>query len=321
MRTCLAALAALIFSGIAAADDAAELTAPFSPETRFRFVQADEARAFLGERDDFAAALGEADLRMRFGDTAADYAQRAAAEAQDWSADEIAALQAAIELTRSRFEERGVALPLPAEILLIKTTAAEEAGAGGYTRRNAIILGGRELGGRGADGLAAILAHELFHVATHHRPALRDDLYAVVGFEPCAPTFPAELEPRRVTNPDAFHLDHCITITREGEELTVTPILLLRDGAGGTGRSPLEALDIVLLAVGEDGTAIADDAGHPMLVPIDDPDYLRRIGGNTGYIIHPEEIAADNFSLLVRGAEQLPNPEILDRFAEILASR
>jgi hypothetical protein len=28
-------------------------------------------------------------------------------------------------------------------------------------------------------------------------------------------------------------------------------------------------------------------------------DYLRRLGGNTGYVIHPEETMADNVALLV----------------------
>ena len=43
--------------------------------------------------------------------------------------------------------------------------------------------------------------------------------------------------------------------------------------------------------------------GQPVLHEASVPDFHRQIGSNTGYIIHPEEILADNFAALVTGAE------------------
>jgi hypothetical protein len=36
------------------------------------------------------------------------------------------------------------------------------------------------------------------------------------------------------------------------------------------------------------------------------------------YIIHPEEILADNFALLVLQQRQVPSPEVIDRIERVL---
>ena len=47
--------------------------------------------------------------------------------------------------------------------------------------------------------------------------------------------------------------------------------------------------------------------------------YTERIGGNTGYIIHPEEIMADNFVIAIRQKKDVPNPEIPAGVIDILS--
>jgi hypothetical protein len=50
-------------------------------------------------------------------------------------------------------------------------------------------------------------------------------------------------------------------------------------------------------------------------------DYLRRLGGNTGYVIHCEEAMADNVALLATAVEPR-NPALLARIkAGLLAPR
>ncbi len=48
------------------------------------------------------------------------------------------------------------------------------------------------------------------------------------------------------------------------------------------------------------------------------PEYATKIGRNTGYVIHPEEILADNFVLLVTQRHDVPDLWIVDRLGEIL---
>jgi hypothetical protein len=39
-------------------------------------------------------------------------------------------------------------------------------------------------------------------------------------------------------------------------------------------------------------------------------DFYEQVGRNTDYIVHPEEIIADNFEFLLIGKPNLPSPEI-----------
>ena len=45
--------------------------------------------------------------------------------------------------------------------------------------------------------------------------------------------------------------------------------------------------------------------------------FSQQIGGNTGYIIHPDEILADNFTLLVLGRTNVPSPRILKEMENV----
>jgi hypothetical protein len=50
--------------------------------------------------------------------------------------------------------------------------------------------------------------------------------------------------------------------------------------------------------------------------------FFEMVGRNTDYIIHPEEILADNFALLRFADDDVPSPQILRKMREIfLTSR
>jgi hypothetical protein len=63
--------------------------------------------------------------------------------------------------------------------------------------------------------------------------------------------------------------------------------------------------------------------GEPRLLWSDEtPDYLEQIGRNTEYIIHPEEILADNFVLLLEGAgasAKIQTPRVVEALRAALA--
>ncbi len=46
--------------------------------------------------------------------------------------------------------------------------------------------------------------------------------------------------------------------------------------------------------------------------------FFEKIGKNTNYIIHPEEILADNFSFMVLQKRNLPSPVIVKKLKKIL---
>jgi hypothetical protein len=60
-------------------------------------------------------------------------------------------------------------------------------------------------------------------------------------------------------------------------------------------------------------------SGDPILLdPKQTPSFHQQIGSNTKYILHPDEILADNFMHLMMQKPDLPNPEIVNEMAEQL---
>ena len=47
--------------------------------------------------------------------------------------------------------------------------------------------------------------------------------------------------------------------------------------------------------------------------------FWEQIGRNTNYIIHPEEILAENFALLMLDQHDVVSPEILEKMRKLLA--
>lgn len=47
--------------------------------------------------------------------------------------------------------------------------------------------------------------------------------------------------------------------------------------------------------------------------------FLEQVGENTNYLIHPDEILADNFVLLVTGKKGVPSPEVVEKLGKVLA--
>jgi hypothetical protein len=190
--------------------------------------------------------------------------------------------------------------------VLVTTSGAEEGGAA-YTRGDAIILPDKVLAEERGK-LDQIVAHELFHVISRRDPARRDRLYRVIGFERCPDyVFPPELAARRITNPDAPHNDHRIRI-RDGEtEVWAIPVLYAEPGRYDPARGG-EFFDYLQFRL-----AVVDAASRgTRLVEVGRIDrFFDQVGRNTKYIIHPEEILADNFALALSSkADAAPAPAI-----------
>ena len=127
----------------------------------------------------------------------------AAGAGRRWTATEEANWKALVDKLSDAM--RGLNLHLP-NIYLVKTSGEEEFDAA-YTRRNVIMLLQSMTSLPTTDSRRAyfLLAHETFHILSRMDSQLRDDLYALLGFETVYGfEYPAELEERRISNPDAF---------------------------------------------------------------------------------------------------------------------
>ena len=325
------ALACLLLTVAAFAPKAGAQTVALHGTTLARFATAEEGSRLLGTRDAFVAAMSAYDRAARTGRSGTvsekDFVEFAAAQALDWEPAEAGKITASVAKIKANIAR--LRLPFPPEVLLIKTTGHEEAGTP-YTRGNAIILPRQILEVAPAE-LERVITHEIFHVISRHFPELRKALYAIVGFRDCGPLVaPPELAARRITNPDAPDDRYCITLERNSppstSSLTYYPVLFAEEDAfdPAAAGTYLDRLKFRLLAVTrENGRWIAQRAGTGLVLQDADsvPEYAAAIGLNTRYIIHPEEILADNFELLVRGGRRVRTPRILEELQRVLAER
>ena len=284
------------------------------------FASVAEAREVLGQKDDFIRRLSPFDraARMKTDKPVSEekFLSFVKANAATWTDAENATIEAAIHALRPALE--GLRVVFPKIITLIKTTGAEE-GRAFYTRDTAIMMPEKETGAANDELLKKTIAHELFHILSRNNPELREKLYRVIGFASCGEVaFPKELESRKITNPDAPRNDHAIRVQVNGQDVNVVPILFSTTSNYDPVRGGefFTYLQLAFLSVSKNSTT-----GGQLLEPQQLSGFLEQVGRNTDYIIHPEEILAENFALCVMDKRDVPSPAILEKIRAVLAEK
>lgn len=251
--------------------------------------------------------------------SAEDYAQFCRQNVLDWTDEEHTEMLAAMKALAARLKP--YAQWMPTEVLIVKTSGDEDYGVA-YTRSNAIVIESHKIPGYASSGM---LAHELWHVISRHQAVLRDEMYAVIGFHYCGPVhWIAPLDRLHITNPDCPINQHAITIKYKGQEYMAMPIMYSRtERFGIDAHNNLNAFmntRLLLVKSGISGTGVEAvmNNGKPMLLKFGDvEDFREQVGFNTNYLVHPEEIIADNFEILVEGKTPR-SPEITAKLKKVL---
>lgn len=294
--------------------------------TTVHFASQSEGRQILTVKDEFIQRLSPFDRSARMKtekavseDELLAFIGRSVAE---WTKDETQTVQAAIEALPPLL--RDLRLSLPPTVQLVKTMGTEEGNAA-YTRASAIVLPKIELS-KGQKDIQKLICHELFHILSRQNPELREKLYGIIGFAKCHEIeLPPELQRRKITNPDAPRNDHFIRLTIDGHESLAVPILLSSVETYDVKRGGefFAYLQFRFLLVEKDGRSgnlkPVTEGSSPKLVGMERVSgFMEQVGRNTDYIIHPEEILADNFALLVLNEHNVASPEILQKMRELL---
>ena len=288
------------------------------------FATVAEAKEHLGKQDVYIQGLSPFERAAKIKqagpvstDQYIDFIQDQAIEWTDEDKAKLAEVVTAAKPKLARFANH-----LPERIDLIKTTGEDE-GAAPYTRGTSIILP-RQRVGQSAKGLERLFYHELFHIVSRSNPKLRDQLYRIIGYEKCgAVSLPGDMMPRRISNPDAPVVEHCIRVSKDGESYWTAPVLFSRTPkydpeSGGTF---FRYLEFRLMAIDLKSAKATLKNGKPVFFKPDEVEgFFEQIGRNTGYIIHPEETLANNFVHLMAGKQDLKNPEIPEKIEAILIS-
>jgi len=290
-----------------------------------QFASAEEGREILTASDAFSAKLSRFDLQCRLKTDKevklADWKRIVAESVRPWEQADIETMNRSLARLGKRLEKYRV--PLPPVIRLVRTTGEEE-GEAAYTRGAAIVLPTKVM--KYPDGqLDRLLLHELFHLVSRQDGALRAKLYRIIGFEVCESIeLPTSLAPRRITNPDAPLIDCTISLkAADGRTVTAAPILYSRDKQfdAKRGESLFRSLIFRLMVVERRGGRWEPvlTRGEPTVIdPRKEKSFLEQVGENTNYIIHPDEILADNFVRMVMEDKDVQTPRIIDEMRRLL---
>lgn len=180
-------------------------------------------------------------------------------------------------------------------ILLLKKKDKHYGKGVWYTRQNAIIISEYDLIHKSISELSHVLIHELSHIYSRYNPAKRTILYQAIGFykRPSKLLFSKDFKDRILLNPDGLDTDYSIKVKSKENILHVVPLIYTTHHSHQTNRSFFEHLNFGLFPI------LQDSVKYIPYTPDELKNFWEQIGTNTTYIIHPDEIIADNLVKLV----------------------
>jgi len=196
---------------------------------------------------------------------------------------------------------------LPDSLYLIKSKGEQYGTGTYYTRAQSIVIPQPELDERSVESLTQVMLHEFFHIYSRYNAQKRAQLYQLIGFEKLTlpVKVPDSLKQQILLNPDGINWRYGIRFSiSETESVLAVPIIM---SPYPTYQPELkeyfEHLSFQLYPVTQkDGIYEVEvkQGFHSPLPAVDSlPGFFAIIGDNTNYIIHPDEILADNFVLLL----------------------
>ncbi|WP_235297017.1 hypothetical protein [Portibacter marinus] len=176
------------------------------------------------------------------------------------------------------------------DILLIKTKGNHYGNGVFYTRENKIIIPQDMLTNFMRESFLETMLHEFFHIFSRYNVETRNELYALIGFKPVDGQINlGATGSRKLLNPDGT-TDYFIEL----EEGPAYPMITASDDQYIRSKPTFfNYLEFNLYQL-EEKTDGNYELGE--VVPLQTANsFFQQIKDNTNYIIHPDEIMADNF--------------------------
>ncbi len=202
----------------------------------------------------------------------------------------------------------------PQQIRLIKTHANHYGPGTYYTREDCIVIPKFVLSTFDEGSFYSTMLHELFHIYSRYNPEMQKALYQLIGFKAIShPEFlkmSDALKNRILLNPDGVNYAFAINLkTQEDERIQAIPIIVSNESRYVETKNEFFAyLNFSLYKIEPPLSRLipvkADKDGFSPLKLNELPDFFRQIKDNTNYIIHPDEIMADNFMILINSLDK-----------------
>ena len=247
-----------------------------------------------------------------------DLVSLAVREVREWTAEEAQQIEQIRKNLNDTIRKYGYRIPFPKEIVLVKTTMKDEGGAGGYTRSNWIALTDATFQ-RGTEAShTRLLVHETFHILTRLNPGFKEKLYRAIDFNilPKEIEFPEDIRKSRISNPDVSRCDSYATFTIDGKPQNCT-MIIYTNRPYTTGKF-YQYINVGLIPLDESFKPLRE-SGKTVIYPLQKAtDFFDKVGRNTGYVIDPEEVLADNFAIALLNTPNVHTPELQKKVQELL---
>ncbi len=148
-----------------------------------------------------------------------------------------------------------------------------------------------------------VMIHEVFHVLSRYNPQLKEDLYQLIGFVKADKPvrLNAQLNEIVLSNPDGVSHQFVINMTEKSPAKYGVPLITSKYNQYKPSMPVFfDYLNFDLYAIEDKGTyyeVVSDKEGKTTMPLQNTPVFFSKIKDNTQYIIHPDEILADNFML------------------------
>jgi len=215
----------------------------------------------------------------------------------------------------------------PKEIKLIKVSGNHYGDGAYYTRENCIIIPQDQLTIKNRKGFLETMFHEISHIYTRYNPEKRDQLYDFIGFKNTGNRssllIKEELNDRILLNPDGVNFAFKIELKEmDGRDFTAIPIIISNETKYTENKSDFfDYIHFSLFKIRFQHSArvISTKEGDSTVDMDNIPEFFEQITDNTGYIIHPDEIIADNFMyIMMREKKDGLNQEFSESGVELL---
>ena len=291
------------------------------PQVKFHFASRQEASELILAEDDYTLGWNAFDIASRLQDvhgTKEQLLQKSAGETENWTDREMQTLNIIADTINSIAAREGYYLPCPERITVVKTRMTAESGAGGYTRGHWIAIESEMLAVAHTQRLEKMMAHELFHILTRNDRHFKQRMYATIGFmltdHPLY--FPPDLLAQRISNPDVIYDSY--SLFEIDSRLQMCTMLLYTDRPY-SGGAFFEYWNVGFVPLDENMLPVRQNGKTVIKTAREVAGFFEKVGQNTNYVIHPEEILADNFYLALKDSKDLKTESLKIKIQQVLS--
>ena len=255
---------------------------------------------------DMSIQLKKSDMPESGGESKVLYQDLLRSEMEDFSSDEEKFMEEVFASAKEALDKINPNL-LPSRIELIKTKTNHYGRDVYYTREDAIVVPNNIFEEPSIEAQMPIMLHEIFHILSRYNKEFREKMYALIGFESYDEqlVLPKQISDRLLMNPDGVSRRYAINLKDENGKAQLALPLIMSTKDRFEPSMPVffsylsfDLFPLIKITNNQVTLGLNKTGGSALSIE-HNADFFKQIKDNTQYIIHPDEIMADNFMMAV----------------------